>query len=194
MLKNDERILDYLGKRKTPVKTSDIVRYTGIPYQSVLRSLKRMKALGVVRSTFGSGNGHLYALAVHIPLESAPELAQSRPVDLLGALNVFQKHKLPRFVESGSYKLYAQAVAGIFKHAVSVMYGAVPDREELIFYRQGLEYYREQLEAHLRGVTSILETTEVWDEKINPQFLLGSLPVDLQEISDKVTRALEENK
>lgn len=195
MLKNDEKVLSFLGTRAAPIKTVEITKATKLPYQSVLRSLKRLKELGVIRSVFGPGNSRLYSLASHVPVSATePELMASRPVDLWAALKVFQVHKLPKFIELGTYKAYARAVSGVFKHAVEVGYGAAPDQRELNHYRKDLEYYREQIIAHLRGIESVLNTKELWDDRTNPEFLMTMNGFDLQEVSDKVTIAQEANK
>lgn len=198
MLKSDQKVVDFLARNSGTTKwygTTAISKATEIDYRTTARSLKRLLDLGVVARQFGPRNSMLYHLVekprvsiAHVPTQPTSSAS------LFGALKVFQTHKLPKFIESGSYKAYAKSVAGLFKQAIDVFYGAAPDQSELDYYRNELILYKMELENHLRGINSILETEELWDATQSSGFIASGPVIELDELSVLVDRALKENQ
>jgi len=98
-------------------------------------------------------------------------------------------------MDTGTYKAYAQAVGGLFKHAVDSAYGAAPNASELAFYRKDLEEYARQLENHLRGVTALLHTKEIWDPETSSSYVLSIPdPPSIEEFKNLSESAIKENQ
>lgn len=196
MARSDSKVLNVMlnvGPNKW-ISPSQMAKAAGIDTRTASSAFKRLNRNGLVKKRYGPRNTMVYALS-----EKTEVLVKKEPIQptsavaLLGALKVFQVHKLPKFVESGSYKAYAKAVAGLFKQAVDVFYGAAPDQDTLTYYRHELTMYRLELESHLRGIDSILDTPELWDASQSAGFL-SSAAINLDELGALVDRALKENQ
>lgn len=196
MLKSDRKVVDLLVKMGANkwTSTATIAKAAQVDYRTTARALKRLHDNGLVKKRFGPRNTMLYSLSEKTEIVVKAEPTQpTTAVALLGALSVFQVHKRPKFMESGSYKAYAKTVAGLFKQMLDVVYGAAPDQDALTHYRHELSMYRLELEGHLRGIDSILDTPELWDASQSAGFLAGAA-INLDELSALVDRALKENQ
>ena len=181
------------------IDTPTLQIHTGLPYRSLLQTLHRLEARGILVHRYAQKRQIEWKLTRkeekevnQIPREVPPVHAS----DLLTALNVFsRKHKLPKFIETGAYKAYAQAVGGLYKHAVDVCYGAAPSKEELMFYRKDLVLYAKQLQDHLRGVQAILNCDALWSEETSSEFVL-SAPIipQLPDLKNLAESAIKENQ
>lgn len=197
---NQVQVIEILKDGKW-TKTPAIRKQMNISYRNLLQCLHRMKRKGILSVRYGQDRSLEWKLLS--PKESKPGEETwstgpkaARSADLLSALSVFSRgHKLPKFIESGAYKAYAQAVGGLYKHAVDVCYGAAPSQAEIAFYRKDLQLYAQQLKDHLRGIEAILNAGHLWSSETSSEFLL-SVPVlpELGELKALSEAAIKENQ
>lgn len=180
--------------------TQEIQESTGISYLNLLQSLNGLKKRKILSSKYGQGGTKEWKLINDLG-KDAPATAEKRyprikPLDLYAALRIFARgHKLPKYIETGAYKAYAQAVGGLFKHAVDSAYGAAPSLSELSFYRKDLEEYAKQLDNHLRGVMALLHTKEIWDPETSASYILSIPdPPTIEEFKNLSESAIKENQ
>jgi hypothetical protein len=129
-----------------------------------------------------------------LSLPATQELQKINSFEMFTALEIFAKgHKRPKFIETGAYTHYGQTIGGLFKHAIETSYGAAPSRDELRYYRDNLQQYASQLEAHLKGVNAILDTEEIWDPHQTTVFLLQGIS-NTDHIKELAEKAIKENQ
>lgn len=194
---NQVQVMELLKDGKW-ASTQSIHKQMKISYRNLLQALHRMKRKGLLKARYGQSRGLEWQLVPPLKSESGEDIwstgpQAARPTDLISALSVFARgHKLPKFIETGAYKAYAQAIGGLYKHAVDVCYGAAPSPSEIGFYRKDLQLYAQQLQDHLKGVQAILNADKLWNYETSSEFLL-SIPVvpeltELRELSDNAIR------
>lgn len=189
------------------LKTKTIRDYTKIDYRTVVQCLNALEQRNLVEKKPSPTGGFSWKLREvdnvdYVPYPKRGKGPKSvvienvRPVDLLSALKIFAKgHKKPKFIETGTYKAYAQAIGGLYKHAVDTAYGAAANPPELKYYRDELSEYAEQLEAHLKGIYAILDTDELWDFRRSASFVLSvEQGPEIQEYQALSEAAIKENQ
>lgn len=174
---------------------ADIGRQVKLNYQTVWGACKYLGEGKVIRKRYGVKNTVQYRSKLSGPGSTPVMNRKISPTEMYGALQVFaQGHVTPKFIRSGSYKAYGQAVAGVYRAAVETAYGAAPAQGDLDHYKEALIAYRDELEGHLKGIQTILDTPNVWDSHESSQFLLDFPDMQLQQIKSLADNAMKENK
>lgn len=166
--------------------------------------LKRLTSKELLKKVPWAGNSFRYRLNLdRLDPDSIYRAANrektSRNVsssELYQALLIFSRgHKKPKFIDTGAYTQYAQAIGGLYRHAIDTVYGAASSQQEISYWRKNLLDYASQLEAHLNGIHAILDTDKIWDSDSSPEFLLGieGLP-DVSVLKDMAEKAIKENR